>query len=98
MQPEEQEAVQAEQEKRTDVDVWVDLIVPMLSGKRNIAQTEIFTTLGIPAKDTDWRHASRIGRIMKKLGWIGKRERRENEDRVIYYHPEHVGKRDEFEW
>jgi predicted P-loop ATPase len=88
VQEEEQAAVEFEQEKRTDVDVWVDNITPMLKGQTSIAQVDIFSGLGIPKKDADWRHAGRIGRIMKKLGWTVGRDRRGNEDRVTFYAPE----------
>lgn len=87
VQQDEQEAVEVEQEKRTDVDVWVDLIAPMLRGQFRIYQHDIFKELGIPNKDVDWRHASRVGRIMKKLGWTSKRERRDGEDRVVFTSP-----------
>lgn len=85
VQQDEQEAVEAEQEKRTDIDVWVDLIAPMLSGHSKITQIDILKQLGIPNKDVDWRHSSRVGRIMKKLGWDMKRERRNGEDRVVFH-------------
>lgn len=96
VQQDEQEAVEAEQEKRTDVDVWVDLITPMLGGEWQIAQVDIFKGLGIPSKDADWRHATRVGRIMKKLGWTSKRDRRGNEDRVTFYAPNRS--EDQIEW
>lgn len=88
VQADELDAVEAEQEKRTDVDVWVDLIVPVISGVMMISQVEIFEKLGIPKKDADWRQASRVGRIMKKLGWISGRDRRNNENKVMFYHPQ----------
>lgn len=88
VQEDEQAAVATEQEKRTDVDVWVDLIVPMIKGQSSILQVDIFTGLGIPKKDADWRHAGRIGRIMKKLGWSVGRDRRNNEDRVMFFAPQ----------
>lgn len=88
VQEEELAAVEFEQEKRTDVDVWVDNITPMLKGQTSIAQVDIFAGLGIPKKDADWRHAGRIGRIMKKLGWTVGRDRRDNEDRVTFYAPD----------
>lgn len=78
-------AVQVEQEKRTDVDVWVDLIAPLLDGCMTISQVSIFEGLGIPKKDVDWRHSSRIGRIMKKLGWTMERDRKG--ERVMFSHP-----------
>jgi predicted P-loop ATPase len=87
VQEDEQDAVVAEQEKRTDVDVWVDLIAPMLVGRKEIAQIDIIRELGIQAKDADWRHAGRIGRIMKKLGWSAHRDRRSGEDRVVFRRP-----------
>ncbi|HEY5797699.1 MAG TPA: virulence-associated E family protein [Bosea sp. (in: a-proteobacteria)] len=87
MQEDEQSAVEAEQEKRTDVDVWVDILAPMLASERKITQMRIFEELGIPKKDVDWRHAGRVGRIMKKLGWKAGRDRSGGEDRVTFYHP-----------
>jgi len=91
VQEEEQAAVEFEQSKRTDVDVWTDLIAPMLKGQSTILQIDIFTSLGIPKKDADWRHAGRVGRIMKKLGWTVGRDRRNNEDRVMFFAPERNG-------
>lgn len=90
VQQDEQDAVEIEQEKRTDVDVWVDLIVPMLAGNKTILQTDIFKGLGIPSKDADWRHAGRVGRIMKKLGWIVGRDRKGGEDRAIFTNPRYT--------
>ncbi|MDW9880460.1 hypothetical protein GOA90_25060 [Sinorhizobium meliloti] len=90
VQADEQEAVEAEQEKRTDVDVWVDLIVPKIKGAKSIAQMDIFKELGIPSKDADQRHAWRVGRIMKKLGWAVGRDRSGGEDRVMFYNPAFV--------
>lgn len=87
VQDSERVAVEAEQEKRTDVDAWVDLIVPMLKGQKTFAQTEIFNGLKIPAKDVDQRHTNRVGRIMKKLGWVWTRDRADNESRVVYHNP-----------
>ena len=87
VQEEEQQAVVAEQEKRTDVDVWVEVIVPTLKGRRSVAQLDILKSLGISAKDADWRHAGRIGRIMKKLGWTASRDRKGGEDKVVFLNP-----------
>lgn len=89
VQEEEQEAVKAEQDKRTDTDVWIDLIVPLIRDQRQIAQIDIIKGLGIQSKDADYRHAGRIGRIMKKLGWTVGRDRRNGEDRVTFYNPEY---------
>lgn len=88
VQEDELVAVEAEQEKRTDVDVWVDMIAPDLRNKASISQLEIFTVLGIPKKDADWRHAGRVGRIMKKLGWTVGRDRKGGEDRVVFTAPD----------
>ncbi|RJT42033.1 hypothetical protein D3227_04985 [Mesorhizobium waimense] len=76
--------VEAEQEKRTDVDVWVSHIAPMLKTRTSVTQLEIFETLGILKKDADRRHSDRVGRIMKKLGWQAERDRKDGEDRTIY--------------
>lgn len=90
----ENEHFVAEQEKRTEVDVWVEIIAPMLTGKRSITIIDIFAGLGILNKDAGWQHASRVRRIMSKLGWISKRERTASEDRTIFYHPDFEGKKD----
>lgn len=87
VQDDEQTAVEAEQEKRTDVDVWVDLIVPIIKGQGSIAQVDIFKELGIPNRDADTRVAGRVGRIMKKLGWSVGRDRSGGDDRVTFYNP-----------
>jgi len=87
VQQDELAAVEAEQEKRTDIDVWVDLIVPMLLTRTAIAQMDIFEGLKIPSKDVNWIHASRVGRIMKRLGWVATRERKSGEDRVVFRNP-----------
>lgn len=87
VQEDEQQAVMAEQEKRTDVDVWVDLIAPFLKTRTSVTQLDIFEHLGIPKKDADYRHAGRVGRIMKKLGWISERDRRDGEDRTVFKKP-----------
>lgn len=84
---EEQETVEAEQEKRTDVDVWVDHIAPMLKTRTSVTQLEIFEALGIPKKDADWKHSTRVGRIMKKLGWQSGRDRKDGEDRIVFRNP-----------
>jgi predicted P-loop ATPase len=83
----EQEAVKAEQDKRTDVDVWVDLVVAFLRTRTSATQWEIFEHLGIPKKDANWNHSNRVGRIMKKLGWESKRDRVNGEDRTLYSNP-----------
>lgn len=94
VQEEELAAVELEQEKRTDVDVWTDKIGPLIKGQSTIAQIDIFSHLGIPMKDADYRHAGRVGRIMKKLGWTVGRDRRDNEDRVTFYAPDRSGATD----
>jgi len=98
VQEEDQPAVEFEQEKRTDVDVWVDMIVPMLRTRVNISQTEIFGHLGIASKDADWRHSHRVGRIMKKLGWTSRRDRTGGEDKVVFDNPEAAGELGGGEW
>ncbi|RUX06732.1 MAG: hypothetical protein E5V51_00015 [Mesorhizobium sp.] len=97
VQEDEQEAVKAEQEKRTDVDVWVDHIAPLLKTRTSVTQWEIFEHLGIPKKDANWNHSTRVGRIMKKLGWVAERDRRDGEDRTIYRNgkPDLIGYADE---
>lgn len=78
VQEEHQEVVRAEQEKRTDVDVWVDILAGSteLSGRTSITQAEIFTVLGFLKKDASRMHSDRIARVMKKLGWTATRDRK----------------------
>lgn len=84
-------AVEFEQEKRTDVDVWVDVIAPLLRGRRQISQLDIFEGIGIPKKDYGWVHSARVGRIMKKLGWTSARDRSGFEDKVMFTNPAYSG-------
>lgn len=84
-------AVEAEQEKRTDVDVWVDMITPFVSGRRQVAQLEIFKELGILPREAGWVHSQRLGRIMKKLGWDVTRDRSGMDDRVMFVNPNFTG-------
>jgi len=89
-------AVEAEQEKRTDVDVWVDMITPFVTGRRQVAQVDIFKELGILPREAGWVHSQRLGRIMKKLGWVAGRDRSGNDDRVMFTNPAYVGNGKEF--
>ncbi|TIT90363.1 MAG: hypothetical protein E5W41_00090 [Mesorhizobium sp.] len=97
---EEEETVKAEQEKRTDVDVWVDYIAPFLKTRSSVSQWDIFEHLGIPKKDADNRHSARVARIMKKLGWQAKRDRANGEDRTLYSNPKtlQLDPDDKVEW
>lgn len=89
VQEEHLDVVKAEQEKRTDVDVWVDTIAPAIKGQSSISLLDIFALLGIPKKDAGWQHSGRVGRIMQKLGWRAGRDRRNGEDKTMYYGPTH---------
>lgn len=77
-------AVQEQQELRTDVDVWVDMIVPCLVGRQRMAQLELFEFLGILKKDADVRHSVRLAKVMKRLGWALVRDRAGNDDKVMF--------------
>lgn len=90
VQADETEAVEAEQEKRTDIDVWTALIAPLLRGEHMLTQWFIFEKLGIAKKDADHRHAGRVGRIMKKFGWEMARDRQNGEDCVVFRNPKNV--------
>jgi predicted P-loop ATPase len=87
VQQDEQAAVEVEQAKRTDVDVWTDLISPFLKGRTSVTQLELFSMLNIPHKDVDYRHAARVGRVMKNLGWTAARTRALHDDQVVYRSP-----------
>jgi predicted P-loop ATPase len=69
IQPDEVAEVETEQMRRTDVDVWTDAIADLAKTRTAVYQNEILKDLGIPLKDANDRHAARIGRVMKKLGW-----------------------------
>jgi predicted P-loop ATPase len=88
VQADEVSAVQVEQERRTDVDVWLGIIAPFVRASASVSQLEIFRQLGIPTKDVDYRHAGRVGRIMKKLGWASARDRSNGEDQTIFIAPQ----------
>ncbi|MBA8904899.1 VapE domain-containing protein [Aminobacter ciceronei] len=87
IQPDEVADVEAEQAKRTDVDVWTDAIADLAKTRTAVYQNEILKDLGIPLKDANDRHAARIGRVMKKLGWEMVRDRTAGEDRVKFVQP-----------
>lgn len=78
---------EVEQEKRTDVDVWTEVIAPLTKGTLVVSQHQVFQALGIPTKDINQIHSARVGRIMKKLGWAMHRDRRDGEDRTVYRRP-----------
>lgn len=87
VQQDEQEAVEAEQEKRTDIDVWTSIITDMLKTRLSVTQWDVFEALGLQKKDTDYRHSARVGRIMKKVGWTMHRDRANGEDRIVFKNP-----------
>lgn len=80
-------AARAQQEKRTDVDIWTGLIAPAVKDRVTISTLEIFKELGIPNKDASRLHAERVGRIMKKLGWETYRDRVDGNDRIAFRNP-----------
>lgn len=98
VQDDEQAAVEVEQEKRSDVDAWVDVIAPMLKHPKSITQVEIFKGIGLLTKDIEYRHAARVGRIMKKLGWLHRRDRSDGEDRIVFYDPAKDQPQEAGEW
>lgn len=87
IQPDEAADVVAEQMRRTDVDVWTDAIADLAKTRSAVYQSEILKDLGIPLKDANDRHAARIGRVMKNLGWEMERDRTAGEDRVKFTRP-----------
>ena len=90
VQPDEMEVVEAEQEKRTDIDAWTDKIAPLLRGEHLLTQVFIFEKLGILTKDLNHSHPARVGRIMKKLRWVAGRDRQNGEDCVVYRNPNNL--------
>ena len=64
--------------------MWTDAIADFVRLRTEVHQAEILKELGIHLKDADARHAARIGRVMKKLGWDMGRDRRGGDDRVRF--------------
>lgn len=87
VQEDEISEVEAEQAKRTDVDAWVDLIAPFIRTRQTVTQVEILKELGVPTKDIDYRHSGRVARIMRKLGWVGGRDRSGGRDETVFTNP-----------
>lgn len=91
VQEEEQDAVVAEQEKRTSVDPLSDRVVPLLDGKHIITRAAIFDGLGFSTKEINSYSSQRIGRIMLKLGWKEGRDRRGGGDAAAFINPAYEG-------
>jgi len=90
VQSDELAAVEREQEKRTDIDIWMDAIGSELTGRTTVYQSDVLKIVGVPMKDADYRHVARIGRVMKKLGWTMTREQRDGIDQVRFVKKEGV--------
>jgi predicted P-loop ATPase len=84
VQTDEVAEVEEEQAKRTDTDVWTDAIADFVKVRTEVYQGEVLKELGILLKDADARHAARVGRVMKKLGWDMGRDRKGGDDRVRF--------------
>ncbi len=87
VQEDEQDAVAAEQAKRTDVDVWTDLLAKEVKGLVLVAQSDLLKALGIQMREADYRHAGRLARVMKTLGWTMDSDRSNGGKRVIFRAP-----------
>ena len=59
----------------------------MLQTRVSVTQWEVFEVLSLQTKDVDHRHAGRVGRIMKKLGWDSRRDRSDGKDEIVYFDP-----------
>lgn len=94
----EQEAVVAEQAKRIEVDVWAEIIAPKLETRSEVSQIEIMEFIGIEKRHADTRSSSRIGRIMKSLGWETKRSRRGGRDETLFVNPKFADDQEDIAW
>jgi predicted P-loop ATPase len=74
MQADELDIVEEQQTERTDIDVWTDAVLKSIEGRTSILLSEIIREIGIPSKDAGERHAGRIGRIMRAVGWMATRD------------------------
>jgi predicted P-loop ATPase len=89
VQEDELAHVEAEQEKRSDVDPLSERVSEIVRGLRSISQWDILNGLGLGAREADTRFSMRIGRIMLKLGWRSHRERKAGQDRMVYRSPDY---------
>ena len=87
MQADELEIVEEQQTERTDIDVWTDAVLKALDNRSSILLSEIIRDIGIPAKDASERHAGRIGRIMRAVGWIATRDQKGGATVIKYIKP-----------
>lgn len=83
MQDEDQEAVVAEQDRRTDRDIWVGMLARELQGRSLFREEEAVQALKIRTQDVGWVQTARIARAMNRLGW----ERTVAQDEVVYVKP-----------
>lgn len=91
IQDHEKVIVETEQLKRTEVDVWADVIADELGGVKSISLRHVLNIVGVDTRDADHRHTSRIGRVMKMLGWTMVRETTNRGVRILF-------KKDTHEW
>lgn len=86
-QADEVEIVEEQQVERTDIDVWTDAVLAALQNRTSILLSEVIREVGIPAKDANERHAGRIGRIMRAVGWIATRDQKGGATVIKYVKP-----------
>lgn len=87
VQADETDVVEEEQTERTDIDVWTDAVLKAIDGRSSILLSEVISSVGIPAKDASERHASRIGRIMRAIGWVATRDQKGGATVIKYIKP-----------
>jgi putative DNA primase/helicase len=70
---------EGEQEQRRQLDPWESIIAEWLHGTRFVARgvttADVLSALKIAPKDRTRAEESRVGGILRKLGWEGHRER-----------------------
>jgi predicted P-loop ATPase len=73
-----------EQEKRYQVDSWEDYVKPWLKGRAQVTMSEILEeALSLKIDRHDRSSQTRVGAILRRLGWVAKRD--STGDRQRYY-------------
>lgn len=83
------EMTQKEQDDRYEEDPWTEVVVEYLGIKRSISATELLTNaVKLDLNKQDVKEQRRIGRILRRLGWIRGTERAGNSTRKVWMLPE----------
>ena len=86
MNQEAQSLAVEQQEERYVGDSWEEKISKYVAGKPSVTFSQLFCELGFEDKDQTPVQQQRLGKIMKKLGWMKSRGRK-GEARFAVFKP-----------